>query len=103
MFQLLSLILEYKVEIFSGVGERLLIVNAISFTLLAIGFFLFWWDRPLAGRRVVLSYYYLTAYLVTRVCDVSLSMAIYNPINIYFYGTHKVILALMIIAIPFQP
>ena len=102
VFQLLGLILEYKVAIFTGVGQQLLFVHAISFTLLAVAFFMFWWDRPLAGRRIVLIYYYLTAYLVTRVCDVSLSMSIYNSLQIYFYGAHNIILALMIIAIPFH-
>lgn len=102
VFQLLGLILEYKVAIFSGVGEKLLLVHAMSFTLLAVAGFLFWRDRPLAGRRVVFIYYYLTAYLVTRVCDVSLSMNVYNSLQIYFYGAHNIILALMIIAIPLQ-
>jgi hypothetical protein len=100
VFQVLGLILEYKVAIFTGVGEKLLLVHAMSFTLLAVAFFLFWMDRPLAGRGAVIIYYYLTAYLVTRVCHVSLSMSIYNSLQIYFYGAHNIILALMIIAIP---
>jgi hypothetical protein len=102
VFQIIGLVLEQKVSIFSGVGEHLLIFHGISFTLLGIALCMFWWDRPLPGRGVVLSYFYLTAYLVTRVCDIALSMSTYNSLQIYFYGTHNIVLALMIIAVPFK-